>query len=129
MGTWARLPWDNDSAADWFGDTFDKTGLAHRVEETLNLSVDDSAEEIRAAAAVVLLLGRVYVWPIKDLDRHLALAANRLEEIKNKRIYAEAPEIESLIILEIQELRGRIKGHPQSRPAPKPTEKWWKFWK
>src|SRR5688500_7094490 len=97
MGTWGHLPWDNDSAADWFGDTFEKSKLAQRVEEALKLSVDDSADEIRAAAAVVLLLGHIYVWPIKDLDRHLALAADRLEEIKKSGVYAEVPEIESSI--------------------------------
>ena len=129
MGTWGHLPWDNDSAADWFGDTFDKTKLAQRVEEALKLNVDDSADEIRAAAAVVLLLGHIYVWPIKDLDRHLALAADRLEEIKKSGVYAEAPEIESSIASEIEELRSRLKDRPQDAPKPASQNKWWEFWK
>jgi hypothetical protein len=129
MGTWGHLPWDNDSAADWFGDTFEKTRLAQRVEEALKLSVDDSAEEIRAAAAIVLMLGRVYVWPIKDLDRHLALAADRLEEVIKSGTYAEAPEIETLITSEIEELRSRVKDRRKDLPKPLPPKRWWEFWK
>lgn len=128
MGTWGHLPWDNDSAADWFGDTFDKTKLAQRVEAALNLG-DDYEDEIRAAAAVVLLLGHVYVWPINDLDRHLALAADRLEEIKNSGVYAEVPEIESSIASEIEELRSRLKDRSRDLPAAAPRKKWWEFWK
>jgi len=129
MGTWGHLPWDNDSAADWFGDTFDKTKLALRVEEALKLPAADSADEIRAAAAVVLLLGHTYVWPVHDLDRHLTLAADRLEEIRKLGSYAEVPEIESSISAEIQELRSRIKDASKSSSPPNPQKKWWEFWK
>ncbi|MES2695168.1 MAG: DUF4259 domain-containing protein [Verrucomicrobiota bacterium] len=137
MGTWGHLPWDNDKAADWFGDTFDHTKLAQRIETTLQQSVhEQSAEEIRAAAAVVILLGRTYIWPIYDLDRHLALAADRLQEIKQSGMYADCPEIEASIDLEIQELRNRIKESPKDAPAsappppppPPPRKKWWEFW-
>jgi Domain of unknown function (DUF4259) len=74
MGAWGKLPWDNDGAADWFGELFEKTKLAERVEDTLRLDVD-SHGEIGAAASVLLFLGRVYIWPVHDLDRHLTLAA------------------------------------------------------
>jgi hypothetical protein len=33
---------ENDGAADWFGDTFDATGLARHVEETLNSRVGEA---------------------------------------------------------------------------------------
>src|SRR5215213_8341983 len=125
MGTWGHLPWDNDSAADWFGETFDKTKLAQRVEETLKLDIKDSADEVRAAAAVVVLLGHIYVWPIHDLDRHLALAADRLDEIRRRGVYAEAPEIESSIASEIEELRSRIKDAPKPMAPPVVQKKWW----
>lgn len=29
MGTWDKLPWDNDAAADWFAELFEKTKLAN----------------------------------------------------------------------------------------------------
>jgi Domain of unknown function (DUF4259) len=109
MGAWGKLPWENDGAADWFGDLFDKTKLAQEVEDTLKLDVEDSHEEIRAAASVLLSLGRVYVWPINDLDRHLTLAADRLEEVSRVDVIAESPELVEEIRGEIQVLRSRIK--------------------
>jgi hypothetical protein len=41
MGAWGAAAWENDRAADWFGDTFDATGLAQRVEETLSGDPED----------------------------------------------------------------------------------------
>lgn len=80
MGTWGEKPWDNDAAADYYGELFEDTGLAERVARTLN-SEDVSPDEWRAAASVVVLLGRVYVWPIDSYEEHLELAARRLEQI------------------------------------------------
>jgi hypothetical protein len=79
MGSWDTAPWDNDHAADWFGDTFEATRLATHVEDALNLDLEDHHRRIRAAASLLIFLGRPYVWPIADLDRHLALAASKLE--------------------------------------------------
>jgi len=129
MGAWGNLPWENDRAADWFGDLFDKTKLATEIEDTLKLDAEDSYEEIRAAASILLFLGRTYVWPVHDLDRHLALAADRLEEISRIDVIAESPELVEAIRGEIQELRDRIKSPDTSRPIPAPPKKWWQFWK
>lgn len=81
MGTWADAPWDNDEAADWFGDLFEETKLAERVAATLVLDIDEHHREIRAAASLLIFLGRVYVWPVEVLDQHLELAASKLEEM------------------------------------------------
>ena len=129
MGAWGKLPWDNDSAADWFGDLFEMTKLAEHVEETLKSDVEDSHEEIRAAASVLLFLGRVYIWPVHDLDRHLALAADRLEEVSRVDVVAESPELVEEILTEIHELRSRIKTSGASPPQPPAAKEWWKFWK
>src|ERR1700677_4311330 len=120
MGAWGKLPWDSDSAADWFGDLFEMTKLAEHVEDTLKSNVEVAYEDIRAAASVLLFLGRVYVWPIRDLDRHLALAADRLEEVSRVEVIAESPELVEEIRHEIQELRSRIKkpGGPQPQLRP-----------
>jgi len=88
--------------------------------------VEDSHEEIRAAASVLLFLGRVYIWPVSELDRHLALAAARLEEVSRAGVIAESPELVHEIRAEIQELRSRIK-EPDT-PLPPPPRKWWQFW-
>jgi hypothetical protein len=127
MGAWGKLPWENDGAADWFGALFEKTKLAKQVEDTLKLDVDESHEEIRAAASVLLFLGRDYIWPVNDLDRHLTLAADRLEEVCRAAVIAESPELVDEISGEIRELRGRIKT-PGSSQWPPPAKKWWQFW-
>jgi hypothetical protein len=81
MGTRADAPWDNDSAADWFSDVFEETQLAQRVAETLRLDIVDHHREIRAAASLLIFLGRVRVWPLKHLDEQLELAASKLEQM------------------------------------------------
>lgn len=80
MGTWAEKPWDNDAAADYFGSLMGDTGFAARVIDTLEDS-EASKEEHRAAASMVVLLGRVYVWPIDDYEDTLRLAVHRLDEM------------------------------------------------
>jgi hypothetical protein len=128
MGAWDRLPWDNDGAADWFEGVFAKTKLASLVEDTLNGDVANSHEEIRAAACVLLFLGRVYIWPVRDLNRHLTLAAARLEEIARLDVIEESPELVEEINAEIQELRSRIKTSDASQTPPATPRKWWQFW-
>jgi uncharacterized protein DUF4259 len=127
MGAWGKLPWDNDGAADWFGVLFEKTKLAKQVENTLRLDVQDSHEVARAVASVLLFLGRDYIWPVNALDRHLTLAAHRLEAVSRVAVIAESPEFVDEIRAEIQEPRGRIKTPASSQSSP-PAKKWWQFW-
>jgi hypothetical protein len=126
VGAWGKLPWDNDGAADWFQTLFDRTKLANLVENTLKGDLANSHEEIRAAASVLLFLGRVYIWPVNDLNRHLALAVDRLEEISRLDVIAESPELAEEIRAEIEELRSRP-GTSQTLPAT--PRKWCQFWK
>lgn len=124
MGAWDIMPWDNDSAADWYADLFESTDLAARVEKTLRSDPDESADEIRAAAAIVIMLGRTHIWPVERLDNDLRLAADQLEAVARTPEYAESPEFVQAIQIEVAELRSRLK--PGSPP---PTRKpWWKFW-
>lgn len=81
MGRWGYEPWANDAAADWYDGAFDLTGLAEHVEQTLNLRIEEHADEVRAAAYVVSLLGGHYVWPINSRSRCVRLAIARLHEI------------------------------------------------
>jgi hypothetical protein len=105
MGAWGSAAWDNDDAADWFGDLFAATKLAARVEKTLKKKdVEEYAGQIRAAAYLLVALGRVYVWPIDDLDRHLRLAIEKLEAIHQLPDYEGDPAIAA----EIAELRSRL---------------------
>lgn len=108
MGHWGIEPWDNDSAADWFGDLMDATDLAGHVERALSQDPVAEWEEIRAAALVLRSLGRVYVWPIDDLDRHLALAADQLERVLTAGIFDETDDVATAIRAEVAELRSRL---------------------
>ena len=109
MSAWANAAWDNDRAADWFGDMFDATGLANYVRETLERDAEECYEEIRAAAYMLVALGRVYIWPIYDLDNDLALAISKLEEVKTHEIYQEVPDFVKAIDEEIAVLKSRLK--------------------
>jgi hypothetical protein len=107
MGCWGVKPFENDGAADWFGDLWDELAVPKKVEETLKLDVQDFHEEIRAAAYVLLQLGDTYRWPVHEIDRHCELAAKRLEEMLNSEIY-EGEEIQAQIKQEIATLRARV---------------------
>ena len=52
---------------------------------------DGDADRVRAAAAVRVLPGHVYVWP-EDLERHLKPAMSRLEEILRSGFYEGSEE-------------------------------------
>lgn len=111
MGAWGHEPWDNDEAADWFGDLFAATKLAQRVEKALKTKdVEEFADTIRAAAYVLIALGRNYIWPVEDLDRHLRLAVEKLEAIQQLEDY----EGDTRIASEIAELRSRLQPPSQS---------------
>src|SRR2546423_1508969 len=109
MGAWAVTAWDNDGAAVWFGALFDATGLAKYVEETLGRDVAAHQEEVRAAAYIVVALGRVYIWPIHALDNPLTLAITKLEQIKALEVYQDVPDLLKAIDEEIAQLKSRLK--------------------
>jgi hypothetical protein len=127
LGAWDRSPWDNDSAADWFGDLFDTIPLAQKVEETLNLEPQEHHEEIRAAAAILIMLGRRYIWPISELDRHLQLAISRLEQLREIYIGLGGAAWGEALDDEIAVLQSRLAYAPESQ-ATQPRG-WEKFWR
>jgi len=125
MGAWGVAPWDSDSAADWYGDLFDEIPLAAKVEETLNADPEEYAEEIRAAAALLILLGRTYMWPVDDMDRHLELAIAQMEKVQ--ATYEDEPELASAVAEEITVLKSRLANNQDGPTLPQPTT-WGKFW-
>ena len=108
MGIWGAEPWENDVAADWFAHLFEDTGLAARVEETLRRDIWEW-QEIRAAAYVLVQLGRTYIWPVDELHDHLKLAISRLEEILTEAVANGADEEWARAVIgEIDVLRSRL---------------------
>ena len=67
MGAWGHAAWDNDAAADWFGDVFEGLDLDSKIEAALRYD-DHDDDKVRAAAYLLQVLGITYVWP-GDLAR------------------------------------------------------------
>jgi len=107
MGCWGVKAYEDYSAADWFGDLWDQFPIPSKVEETLQLDLEDNHEEIRAAAHLLVQLGDTYIWPVHSIDRHCDLAARQLEELKGMEIYA-GDDFRAQLQKEIDLLRSRI---------------------
>lgn len=125
MGAWGLAPWDDDSGADWFGDLFEELPIADRVEQTLNLDPEEYAAEIRAAASMLILLGRTYIWPIDHIDRHLALAIERMLLVRE--VYGEEPDFAAAVDDEIAILRSR-QSNSKDTPLASAPASWANFW-
>ena len=124
MGAWDSKPWDNDSAADWFGDLFDEIALREKVVKTLQLDVKEYYDEIRAAAWVLIHLGRTYVWPIDQIDSDLKLAIERLEKVRNTPEIQETHSVVKEIDNEIAVLRHRL-NRENNLPNSEEFRDWW----
>jgi hypothetical protein len=82
-------------------------------------------DEIRAAAALLIMLGRTYVWPIEQIDRHLELAIDQMTRLRAE--VDQDPEFAAAVDEEIAILKSRRanqrEGPVRSRPAS-----WVNFW-
>jgi hypothetical protein len=78
VGAWGEQPWENDSAADWFGDLWDGTPIVERVHA--GLRSEDSFEAV-AALWTCSHLCRVYVWPVATIDDTLELGISAADRI------------------------------------------------
>lgn len=81
------------------------TGLAEHIEQTLNLRIEEHADEVRAAAYVVSLLGEHYMWPITSRMRCVRLAITRLHEIAAE---VADPQLEEVLRNEIGALESKL---------------------
>jgi hypothetical protein len=130
MGMWALEPWDNDEAADWYDDLMEETRLRDAWLKGIGADPTESPGVVRAAGAVFVMLGRVYVWPIDHFDQDLEQAIAALSEVAKCDEYQGMPELQGLISSEIAELKARRKpdaAQPESGQAP-PSKPWWRFW-
>lgn len=125
MGAWGFAPWDDDSASDWYGDLFDELPLAAKVEQALSSDPEECAAEIRAASALLIMLGRTYMWPIDDIDRHLQLAISQMEKVH--AVFADEPEFAAAVADEIAILKSRQANAQDAPLIPQPSS-WGNFW-
>lgn len=128
---WALAPWDNDEAADWYGDLMGETKLRQAWLKGISEDPSGSPEVVRAAGVLFVMLGRVYVWPIDSFDQDLELAITAMSKVADCAEFQEAPELKSLITTEIEELKSRRRkpDEPKSNAPPAAqTKPWWRFW-
>lgn len=130
MGMWALRPWDNDAAADWFGDLMDKTKVRAEWLKGINEDPSESPDIVRAAGALFIMLGRVYIWPIDSYDADLERTITALSKVAICEEYRETPELVDLVQVEIDELKSRRSPKGASSVAPEQSEAkpWWRFW-
>ncbi len=118
MGAWGVEPWDNDAAADWFGDMFADLKI-EMIREAFKYY--DAYGEIRAACYVLQALGHVYVWPhvhfdaLKELlDRGIELLTNMLNPPGPEWDFLELWDHDAEVIASVQkqldELQARRAG-------------------
>lgn len=129
MGMWALAPWDNDEAADWYDDFMGRTKLREAWLEGINEDPVESPGIVRAAGALFVMLGRVYIWPIKDFDEDLETAITALSQVTECDGYKETPELIALIKNEIEELKSRRKPDSPTDVSPQSEKNpWRKLW-
>lgn len=98
MGAWGTDPWDNDAAADWFSSLFAGINVEGRVISGLE---DENPDRSRAAAYLLSVLGRPYVWPGDPirLGQLLDSAIERMESLAaDKEYLANYEDGEALLI-------------------------------
>lgn len=123
MGMWDIQPWDNDQAADWYAGFMGDTNFREHWLKGINESIEDGeADAVRAAAALFIMLGRVYIWPIEHYDNDLQLVITRLNAVMTCEEYQECEELVDAVKAEIQELENRqTPGYRVSNPR----STWW----
>lgn len=124
MGAWDWGPWDNDTAHDWF--IYSLAEVDKRTEEALESKHPD---KVRAAAALLILLGRTFVWP-KDDDRRLYLVKLAIEKMRELRDFFVSAggdeEWGRAIDDEVAVLESRLNKGRENLPLPR---SWPGFWK
>jgi hypothetical protein len=110
MGCWDLIePWGNDAAADFFGVLFEESRFREKVMKALEEPADwDNHEKVRAAASILLFVGRVYVWPIGTWKADIRLAIERLTEVLEVDIVKEDAELADAIRSERDILKWRL---------------------
>ena len=130
MGMWDIKPWDNDEAADWYSDLMENCQIRNKWLEGIKADMADESETVRAAVALFIMLGRVYIWPIHTYGSDLELTISKCEALKQVEEYQEVPELIEMIGLELEELKSRRKPENASQPETlSNNKKWWQLWK
>ena len=119
MNRWGVSAWDNQAAANWFVTINESEDPVAGVLETLHLDVVEYREEVRAAAAMVVVMIEADRWPADRVEASLELSISRLQEIRDKNLLDDDPELRDAIGHEIGVLRARLLRAPSRGSAGK----------
>ena len=112
MGAWGPEPWENDAASAWFAGLFEHLKLQRQIRSTLGKDVAAYPDQVRAAAWLLLQLGRPHVWPEEDLDRDLELGAQQLRALLAdpdwQELYGSDDDVVAAVEAELTELEARL---------------------
>jgi len=143
----AKKPWNDPDAVKWVSNSDSMRQMCRLIEGTLRLEVDSRPHEIRAAACMVIMLGRKNLWSTStygdeevadELDRLVGMASRRMVAVKQifeKNLRAK-PELQNdpsykkfmeSLSQEIRILESRMSETPSSLPEEPPCT-WGKFW-
>lgn len=140
-------PWNDPAAANWAQNTDAMRQLCRLVEGTLRLDVTARPHEIRAAASMVIMLGRKNLWATAareseevadELDRLVGLAARQMGAVRQlfEKNFRANPELANdasykrfleSIGQEIRILESRMSETPAKLPEEPPCT-WGDFW-
>jgi hypothetical protein len=135
-------PWDTERASRFLADFDAYRKVLHTVEKTLQQDVRQFPHEIRAAAAMVIMLCRKNLWPCREgqekLDRIAHVAARQLTRIK--QLFEQRGKIKPEILAdpayrtflttldqEIRILESRMTDPKPQMPTDPPIT-WGEFW-
>jgi len=143
----AGLPWSNPSAVKWVSESDAMQRTCNRVEMTLGWDAEKRPHEIRAAACMVILLGRPGLWwteamseerTLEEIHRIAKLAFDQLKKVKrflesrsvDRPELGSRPEVRNLldsIDQELKILESRMSWTPKRLPQEPPCS-WGTFW-
>ncbi len=136
------IPWHNEAASKWISETVCWSKMAKLVQGTLQMEPNKFPHQIRAAAAVVIMIGRKGMWPesndLLSVVDIIALARRKLTQVK--QLYSvqsrQNPSLSGdktykailqTIGDEIKILEARI-ADPPLELSDQPPDSWADFW-
>jgi hypothetical protein len=140
-------PWNESAAVEWVQNTDAMRQLCRLVEGTLRLDVTQRPHEIRAAASMVIMLGRKNLWATTareseemadELDRLVGLASRQMGAVRQlfEKNFRANPELANdasykrfleSIGQEIRILESRMSESSSKLPEEPPCT-WGDFW-
>ena len=135
-------PWHDEQAKLWLSYLSSLPNMVRLIQTTLNQDPAKYPHQIRAAAALVIMLAREDIWPdrsdVISLDDVIGLARRQLAQVKHQfsiraRINPKLKQMPKFRLLldsidqEIRILESRISEEPMNMPNEPPST-WGDFW-